>query len=57
MCSGWLNVGDRIVMKQVEFQVFEILDKYVLISLKSPLQYYSFDFLTELNEFAFSSKR
>jgi len=53
MVSGWLKVGDRIIMKQVEFQVFEILDKYVLISLKSPLQYYSFDLLTELNEFVF----
>lgn len=51
MCSGWLNVGDKLIHAQVEYQVFELLDKYVLISLRSPLKYYSFDLLTELNDF------
>lgn len=56
MVKGWLDKGDKIVMAQVTYEVFFIFDKFILLSIRSPLKYHIFDDIISLNEFVYSTK-
>ena len=55
MMQGWLNIGDKIVMSQVTYEVVWMFGKYVLFA--NNLKYHVFDDLDLLNEFVYKPKK